>query len=91
MHVSELGKVSKNYLSDLILLLQPTLRAEGQNLASTTDRDYELCSRGPAILGPGALDIACVKKMIKWPSCSVASLPVAKNIIDLRHNREIIS
>ena len=56
MHVSELWKGSKNYFSDLLLLLQPNLRAEGQNLASTTDRDYELRSRGPAILGPGAID-----------------------------------
>ena len=57
MHVSKLWKrgASKNYFSDL-LLLQPNLRAEGQNLASTMDRDYELRSRGLAILGPGALD-----------------------------------
>ena len=76
MHVSELWKGSKNYFSDLLLLLQPNLRAEGQNLASTTDRDYEPCSRGPAILGPGALDNKtiyplCIMVHLNWKSNSL--------------------
>jgi hypothetical protein len=54
------GKQVISHLIYYLLLPQPSLRQRGKTSPEKTDRDYELRSRGPAILGINALDSSIV-------------------------------